>query len=320
MACARMVHAGKARQLTMLAALAVALSPGCRSVTPEVTAVRVITTWPSSTTIDQLAFELYDDQGAMLGDRELRPAAPSSPLSSGTDLVVYLRDAFGGRSLRLVVAGLAHRHVVASGEREVAVTRSQVMEVVIPLGSEGGDGGTDLPTDAGDAAGDHQSSSETGADSGKRAMGEVCDVGTECASGNCVDRVCCASASCGVCRGCNVPSAVGRCHDLPAGAPEPAGGCARAEASSCGLDGKCDGSGACRKYPSGTVCNPASCHSNGEDFTRADLCDGKGVCVNQFTQDCGLYVCDAKNLACFTACTTDAQCVTGRRCRSGKCE
>jgi len=88
-----------------------------------------------------------------------------------------------------------------------------------------------------------------------RANGTGCTAATAslCASGNCVDGVCCESASCsGPCKSCNVPGKVGACV-LAAPGTQVVG--------SCSGDQACDGSGAC-KAANGTACtSAASCAS-----------------------------------------------------------
>jgi MYXO-CTERM domain-containing protein len=89
-----------------------------------------------------------------------------------------------------------------------------------------------------------------------RANGTGCTAATTslCASGNCVDGVCCESASCsGPCKSCNVPGKVGACV-LAAPGTQVAG--------SCSGDQACDGSGAC-KSANGTACTSAAACASG---------------------------------------------------------
>jgi hypothetical protein len=48
------------------------------------------------------------------------------------------------------------------------------------------------------------------------ALGRACQVGDECASGSCVDGVCCSTASCGACFSCAVTGSLGTCAPLQA--------------------------------------------------------------------------------------------------------
>jgi hypothetical protein len=87
-----------------------------------------------------------------------------------------------------------------------------------------------------------------------KALGTVCGADAECESGACVDGACCSSASCDFCYTCNLPGAAGTCRPVPDGSPEPNGLCPVQPVSNCGTDGTCNGQGACRTYPDGTIC------------------------------------------------------------------
>jgi hypothetical protein len=87
-----------------------------------------------------------------------------------------------------------------------------------------------------------------------RALGLACANGVDCASGNCVDGVCCSSASCEVCFACDVSGFAGSCRPTPGGRPDPHGRCPTQPAATCGLNGTCNGQGACASYPDGTSC------------------------------------------------------------------
>src|SRR5205807_9294672 len=95
--------------------------------------------------------------------------------------------------------------------------------------------------------------------------------GSDCTSGNCVDGVCCGSASCGVCNTC---AGTGTCHPVTDGATQQ---CPDQGASSCGTNG-CH-AGACTKYPDGTSCGQASCDPNiNNKLITAGMCSG-GTCA-----------------------------------------
>ncbi len=97
-----------------------------------------------------------------------------------------------------------------------------------------------------------------------------------CASGNCVEGVCCGSATCaGACQSCNVSGQEGTCVAAAAGT-EVAGSCSSGQA--------CDGKGAC-KTMNGTACTSASTCASG-------FC-ADGVCCNT--------ACNGQCLSCDQA-------------------
>jgi hypothetical protein len=150
----------------------------------------------------------------------------------------------------------------------------------------------------------------------KKTNGNACGCAEECASGFCVDNVCCNSACDGTCQACNLGSSPGLCSPIPAGmAPVLAGQCRADPASSCGLDGTCDGAGGCRKYPDGSVCQPGTCE--GAAVAGAKVCRA-GACVAGPTTVCSPYGCDGTAGRCFDRCTGNDQC-DGRECKSGSC-
>ncbi len=114
--------------------------------------------------------------------------------------------------------------------------------------------------------------------------GEGCTAATvaSCASGNCVNGVCCESAACtGPCKSCNVAGSEGSCVPAKAGT-EVAGSCSNGQA--------CDGVGNCMS-------------GNGQACTSAAAC-ASGNCVDG-------VCCDS---ACTAACSSCA--IAGR---AGKC-
>lgn len=149
------------------------------------------------------------------------------------------------------------------------------------------------------------------------ADGISCASDTQCAHGHCVDGVCCNTECKGTCVSCNVSGSQGTCTNVGAGAPpRTATECPKEPESSCGLDGTCDGQGACRKWPDMTVCTPGTC--NGEAVVGLKQCQG-GKCVEGTKIVCFPYGCNATTNACFTECTDAAQCATGRACDKKSC-
>ncbi|HVY40151.1 MAG TPA: hypothetical protein VHM31_19560 [Polyangia bacterium] len=148
---------------------------------------------------------------------------------------------------------------------------------------------------------------------GLKRLGQICSLGSECASGNCVDGVCCSSASCDSCQVCNLTGNAGTCGPVALGAAEPHQRCVAAPP--CGFDGTCNGAGACRNTSAGTSCGAASC--TGAMSTAAGVCDGSGSCAQTAIPCPGHLQCGAT--ACLTTCANNGDCVTGYTCQSGIC-
>jgi hypothetical protein len=148
----------------------------------------------------------------------------------------------------------------------------------------------------------------------KRAQGASCTTGNQCATGICVDGVCCASQCTPNCFACNIAGQLGTCVAVPGG-QDPRNVCPAQAAGTCGRLGACDGSGACRLHPMGTLCSATSC--TGSTETAASTCNGLGTCAPGGTRSCGLYVCGAG--ACNGTCTAAAQCQPGVACTSNAC-
>jgi hypothetical protein len=147
-----------------------------------------------------------------------------------------------------------------------------------------------------------------------KSNGQTCAAGTECATGSCVDGVCCASASCATCMACSnakTGAASGTCAPILAGQADTR--CTKAPP--CGLDGTCNGAGACRNAVSGTNCGAATCASG--IAQPASTCNGGGTCTTPTTVACTPFVCGTT--ACATTCTINANCATGAQCSGGVC-
>lgn len=151
-----------------------------------------------------------------------------------------------------------------------------------------------------------------------KALGQACTVGSECGSGNCVDGACCSTPTCGSCRACNVTGQAGTCANVPAGVVDPRAMCAVQPASTCGLDGTCDGAGACRLHPLGAECLAGYC--TGRTLTRPRTCDGVGACKDRGRVNCDPYNCNPATVACYTSCSTILQCASNRICSNGTCK
>jgi hypothetical protein len=150
---------------------------------------------------------------------------------------------------------------------------------------------------------------------GKKPVGASCTAAAECNSDFCEQGVCCATACVGICRSCALTGTVGTCASVAAGL-DPFNQCTDQGASTCGNDGTCDGSGACRRYANGTTCAPSTCA--GTTFTPARTCDGAGVCGTVTAGSCGAYNCGPSG-TCLATCTADADCVAPNVCNGGSC-
>jgi hypothetical protein len=151
---------------------------------------------------------------------------------------------------------------------------------------------------------------------GLKINGAFCADRRECASGNCAQGVCCASACASACKSCALPASMGLCTNVPDGQPDPTGTCLDGGATSCGSNGKCQ-AGACQNYAQGTACKAATCPAGTTTFTPAASCDGAGTCVSAAASSCFPFRCGLA--ACKSTCTADADCAAPAVCSGGSC-
>jgi len=147
----------------------------------------------------------------------------------------------------------------------------------------------------------------------------VCDACTRCdGRGACAAYVAAGADPADECPACQVcPGGPGGCAPAAAG-DDPLQDCAESPAEGCGLDGACDGLGACRRWVAGTPCGTSSCAGGVEQL--ADSCDGQGRCADRGSQACGLYRC-ADASRCAAACASHASCVAEGFCAlDGTCQ
>lgn len=162
----------------------------------------------------------------------------------------------------------------------------------------------------------------------------TCDADDECASGHCVEHVCCDTAcntACVSCRAAEKEFGVdGVCGNIAAGT-DPKAQCTEGEGL-CGGSGVCDGAGLCDGGPpKGTTCAPGQCII-GTNYAQASIawrtfsCTGLGSCLRdlhgerQDDLNCHGYGCDDA-LGCKADCDADTDCnaVDGYTCHGGKC-
>jgi hypothetical protein len=187
-------------------------------------------------------------------------------------------------------------------------------------GGSGGAGGSAgaagvAGMDAAAGSGTTDAGSDSRPDGGN---GGPCSAATGCLSGFCVDGVCCETACAGLCNACasaKTGAADGLCRPISAGS-DPDNECTGDTQTGCGLDGMCDGAGACRKWINGTACSSETC--SGSTDSPARTCDGTGTCRTATTASCGNYICGVTS--CKTSCLSNADCSTSTFCSSaGHC-
>jgi hypothetical protein len=175
-------------------------------------------------------------------------------------------------------------------------------------GNEDASSGTDAPFDSGD-------DSEAACDAAggcDKPQGATCSGSAACASGFCVDGICCASACLGPCRSCNQPNADGICQGYAA-STDPYFECTASGTT-------CDGAGACgpQKAPGtrakGELCGAAAECSSG--FCKDGVCCNT-ACTNP-CQSCGTGTCqpvkrtvDVPECVAPMTCNATGKCVTG---------
>lgn len=150
------------------------------------------------------------------------------------------------------------------------------------------------------------------------AAGEDCktDGCLACASGHCVDGVCCGATCAGACEACTqalTGEQDGDCAPIPAG-EDPNDECAAPGDDGCGADGTCDGERRCRRYRElGAACGATTCD---DGAISGQICDGNGLCGTD-SAGCGLYACAGE--VCGTSCSNDGDCAPGARCAGERC-
>lgn len=150
----------------------------------------------------------------------------------------------------------------------------------------------------------------------KKPLGRVCSLGTECASGNCVNGVCCGSASCPACQACNLGTP-GTCNTKAAGTADSA--CVSTDCNS----GTCNGMGSCSKAGDGVMCGTnrfcrlGACGA----CTPNQSCQPNNSCKNGTTSCAtGTMICsETTNKAANTPCGPPQSCANGVRISASVC-
>ncbi len=152
---------------------------------------------------------------------------------------------------------------------------------------------------------------------GPLANGQPCLNAGDCASGFCVDDVCCDTLCDGACMACSASTGSstgppGTCSPLQAAEFDSL--CANAGNGFCGFDGQCTAQGTCRYKDAGSACGQQAC----KDATTAyapDACDGAGACAAATaTVACSPGSC--QNGLCLQQCNGDGDCDASAYCDS----
>jgi hypothetical protein len=138
-----------------------------------------------------------------------------------------------------------------------------------------------------------------------------CTKGAECASGHCVDGICCDTACEQKCFSCALPSAPGTCTPEPVGV-DLKGECGGALSctGTCGPAHDCVGSGA------GAQCARPRCTS-ASGGVGAAVCLAQGAACpleDAVAFDCGAYACAPAFGACLSSCSASTDCAGGYLC------
>lgn len=149
-----------------------------------------------------------------------------------------------------------------------------------------------------------------------QVSGSSCSSGATCASGYCVDGLCCDGKCDGQCESCKETGSAGKCTAVK-GAP-------LATRTACGgtgtCKGQCDGTNgkACTSPDSSTVCTAATC--TGGKATTASVCNGSGACTTATSSQCTSNLCATDGSGKCSGSCTAASCSAGTYCDStGTC-
>ncbi len=156
----------------------------------------------------------------------------------------------------------------------------------------------------------------------KLAAGNSCADARECASGFCVDGVCCASTCAGQCEACNEPGAAGTCTGVTGKPRGTRAGCDALAETDCSRT-TCDGTvrDKCAGFANGTAvsCGASACTAD-KKYQKAGTCDGAGKCARPEPLPCIPYVCDVTAATgCKSTCATNGDCAEGYTCTGSAC-
>ncbi len=148
--------------------------------------------------------------------------------------------------------------------------------------------------------------------------GQPCEVGPQCASGHCVDRVCCNEVCSGTCVTCALAGAEGTCSPAAPGT-DPHRSCG--QGGPC--DNVCDATSACVSRV-GLACEATTCTADGTAAIEGSMCSAIGGACTKVTVSCAPYRCGVSGfpatVGCVTQCKSIDDCADGYACDTeGKC-
>jgi hypothetical protein len=204
------------------------------------------------------------------------------------------------------------RILVVGGETSESASAGLSSAELLDLGATATDAGVD--TGESDAKTD---APQTPIDAGNGGTPTVagsfqgCRAASDCASGFCVDGVCCDQKCDGACRSCALPNSPGKCSFQPLGLD------LRAEcgaARSC--IGTCGGDGTCVAARAGATCSPSHCTGRSTGVGPVTCTAEKSSCNDAaaIPFECAPYACESAFGACRSFCTDTSQCSDGATC------
>lgn len=152
-------------------------------------------------------------------------------------------------------------------------------------------------------------------------LGVSCLSELQCASGHCVDGVCCDSACETGCYSCVVPNFIGKCALEPLG-EDRRGICGDTHACSRTCSGKeVDvGMDPCVDANMATKCSFEGCFDATHSQAAVYCVDHDQPCPAPEVRDCGAYACDPIIGVCRTECSSVIDCAPGLACNpQGRC-
>jgi hypothetical protein len=168
-----------------------------------------------------------------------------------------------------------------------------------------------VAADAADAVASDAAIADTAEKPTLNGDAKSCKFATDCASGFCVEGVCCDAPCDAKCSSCALPWSPGKC------APQPAGydlkhrcGAADSCASTCGAAGEC--------VPGrpGDQCAASQCTDRSHGVGAA-ICAAKDAACDtgaRIAFDCGAFACEPAFGACHDRCSSSDQCAGGYQC------